>query len=168
MDKKIKISIGVHWLFVAGWDIPWEPGSQAHTKCWQKFTCFCHKFDRKVFSAKWSKKFLSNKCFPAERRDFLVQKYYHKQTFSSGRNVFTQKEITCHKKFFLYNLEIYCHRMNFHVTINSLYSKKVFTWRNCMTNNFPSFWKRLFAGLIRQIVAYLPDKIRQIVAYLPD
>ena len=28
--------------------------------------------------------------------------------------------------------------------------------------------KRLFAGLIRQIVAYLPDKIRQIRTYLPD
>ena len=26
----------------------------------------------------------------------------------------------------------------------------------------------LFAGLIRQIVAYLPDIIRQIVSYLPD
>ena len=26
----------------------------------------------------------------------------------------------------------------------------------------------LFAGLIRQIVAYLPDNIQQIVSYLPD
>ena len=26
----------------------------------------------------------------------------------------------------------------------------------------------LFAGLIRQLVAYLPDNIRQIVSYLPD
>ena len=25
---------------------------QAHTKCWQKFTRICHKFDRKVFHAK--------------------------------------------------------------------------------------------------------------------
>ena len=35
----------------------------------------------------------------------------------------------------------------------------------CRTNPANS---DLFAGLIRQIVAYLPDKIWQIVAYLPD
>ena len=74
---------------------------QAPTKCWQKFPHFCHKFDRKVFSANWSKKFLSNKCFPAERRDFLAKKYYHKQTLSSGRNVLPQKEISYHSKKFL-------------------------------------------------------------------
>ena len=108
-----------------GWDIPGEPGSQVPTKSSGSHEMFAeiHAFYRKVFSVKWSKKFLSNKCFPAERRDFLVQKYYHKQILSSRRNVLPQNEISYHsKKFlatrrcfvisrnFLSQKEISCHR----------------------------------------------------------
>ena len=134
-------------LTYIGWDIPWEPGSQAHTNCWQKFTCFCHKFDRKMFSTKSSKKFLSNKCFLAERRDFLLQKYYQKETFFSVRNVLPRKKISFNsKKFvaarrffiilrnFLSQEEISCHGKKFHFHL--LYSKTVFTRRNLIAKTF--------------------------------
>ena len=87
-----------------------------------------------------------NKFLVTERNLLLrADISYHRTKFLlARRNFLSHDEISCHRmKFlvkgrnFLSQEEISCHRKNFHVTRNLLYSKKVFTRRNCMAKNFP-------------------------------
>ena len=129
---------------------------------WQYSVLPGHLLLHESVFAKRSKKFLSNKSFPAERRDFLVQKYYHKQILSSRRNVLPQKEISYHSKKCLATERNYhnkkflatflCNIKKFLVTGRNFLSqeeeiyftvKKIFTRRNCLAKTFLFNWKSI-------------------------
>ena len=97
---------------------------------------FCRIFDKKVFPAKWSKKFLSNQCFSVVGRDFFVcyRKNFLLERVTSflGKNMvtnryFSQEEMSCHSMKFLATKKN-CYRKKFLVTGRKSLSQEL--WGN--------------------------------------